>query len=649
MAVGVLLIRQHDQANAIEQALAQRDQPVFRQPVIESQPLPVSDEQLQHASQHYDGIVVVSPAAARFFDEQLQRVSKPWPTGPYYCVGAGTADTLVPLCHQAVTYPGPHHTGEALLALPALQNIEQQRWLFITGADGRPLIAETLRERGAELTQLDVYERKPLTLDLAASGASWPEEVGIIVVTSQEQLELFWQALPEDMVKWARNCQWVVSSPRLQASCEEFDIASDNIIVAQNASSDALLRVIPNQSETTMSKPEAPKAEPHQSDSTKPAAEKSTKNATPVRKKSSGGRWLTGFIIFLLVISVAILGAGGYWVWQQQQALQKETSAQLDELAQRVTQSTQAYEELEQSVFADMESQINRRFERLQEERSQDARRAREQAREERAAMQDDMDEHRQQLEEVRNQLDTSNLRLSQDMYVVEARDLVVAAGRKLWFEFDKDSALQLLQRAAEVLDRTEQSHLIPIRQQIANDIEVIENIEDVDVESLALQLSALRTQVRELPMDRERLSADPQNEDSAEQVSSNFSDWRSNLAKAWTSFTDDFVRVQRTEELPEMQLGAEQRYLLRTQIDLQLQIAQQAMLQHQQINFEQAVEQAIEWIETYYDVNASQVQQALTQLRNLREQNLEPDFPTRLLSEAMLTEAVEELLGETD
>ncbi|MGX5914919.1 uroporphyrinogen-III C-methyltransferase [Aliidiomarina sp. Khilg15.8] len=651
MTAGVLLIRQHDQANAIEQALAQREQPVFRQPVIESQSLALSDEQLAQASQPYDGIVVVSPAAARFFDEQLRAADKAWPVGSYYCVGAGTAETLVPLCHQAVTYPAPQHTGEALLALPALQDVDQQRWLFVTGAEGRPLIADTLRKRGADLTQLEVYQRQPLDLDLTTDGAQWAEQVGIIVVTSQEQLKLFWQALPDNLSAWARGCQWVVSSPRLQSACEQFDIPGDRIIVAQNASTDALLRVIPRESEIPMSKPEnktASPSEPEQTAATKAGANKKITPA-PKRAKGGGGRWLSGLIIFLLVISVAILAAGGYWVWQQQQVIQQQTNTQLEELSQRITESTRAYEELEQSVFADMEAQMNRRFDRLRDERTQEARQAREESRRERAAMQNDMNEYRQQLEEVRNQLDTSNLRLSQDMYVVEARDLVVAAGRRLWFDFDKASAIQLLQRAAEVLDRTQQSHLIPIRQQLANDIELLQGIDDIDVEGLALQLSALRTQVRDLPMDRQRLSADTTSEEAEGDVSSSFADWRSNLAKAWQSFTDDFVRVQRTEELPQMQLGAEQRYLLRTQIDLQLQIAQQAMLQHQQINFEQALEQAIEWIEAYYDTDTTATQQSLSQLRNLSEQTLEPDFPTRLLSEAMLNDAVDELLGEND
>ncbi|RUO23833.1 hypothetical protein CWE09_11810 [Aliidiomarina minuta] len=635
MTNGVLLIRQHDQANPLEKALAERDQPVFRQAVIESEMIQLPQKELSELTeQSWDGIIVVSPAAVEFFHQQLQKHDFKWPQGNYYSVGSGTAERLVTHTHQPVTYPAPNHTGEDLLKLPDLHQIKGQDWLFVTGADGRPLIAETLSERGAKLTSIEVYKRIPLHPDLSENSRLWQEQVATIVVTSKEQLELFWQDLPDSAKNWAQNCNWVISSERLQKAVTDLGINKQRLIVAQNATTDALLKAIPTQSEKVMSKPTEQKS---------PATK---------QRKTKKTSWLTSFIILLLLLSVATLGVGGYWLWLQQQEIKRTSVEQMEELNQRLVQTTRAQEELEQSLFDDIESQMNQRFDALREQRNAEAAEAREEAARERQAMFNELESNREEIEQIKSHLDTANLRLSQDLYVIEARDLVVAAGRKLWFDYDRNGAVQLLQHAKRVLEQSRQSHLIPIRQQLENDIELLNGLPEVDVEGLALRLSALRQQVRELPPQREQLESKPLNNGNGngnDEVSSSFADWRSNLNAAWQSFSEDFIRVQRTEEMPEMQLGAEQRSLLKTQLDLQLQIAQQALLQRQAVNFEQAMDQAIDWINSYYDTESTQVRHVLDALTQLREQNIEPEFPTRLLSEAMLNDAVDELLGESD
>lgn len=631
MTNGVLLIRQHDQANPLEKALAERDQPVFRQAVIESEMLQLQQEELSKLTESsWDGIIVVSPAAVEFFHQQLEKHDLKWPKGGYYCVGSGTAERLIAHARQAVTYPAPTHTGEDLLKLTDLQNIKDQNWLFVTGADGRPLISKTLVERGAQLRSIEVYKRIPLHPDLTENSKLWQAQVATIVVTSKEQLELFWQDLPDSAKDWARSSNWVISSNRLKKAVAELGVTEKRLIVAQNATTEALLKAIPEQGEKRMSKPEE-----HKSPAT-------------TERKATKTSWLTSFIILLLLLSVAILGAGGYWLWTQQQELKRARVEQVEQLNERLARTTRAQEELEQTLFNDIESQMNQRFDALREQRNSEAAEAREEAARERQAMYDEMQSNRDDISEIQSHLDTANLRLSQDLYVIEARDLVVAAGRKLWFDYDRNGAVQLLQHAKRVLEQSRQSHLIPLRQQLENDIELLNGLPEVDVEGLALRLSALRQQVRELPIQREQLDTRQVNNDE-NKVSSSFADWRSNLNAAWESFSEDFIRVQRTEEMPEMQLGAEQRSILKTQLDLQLQIAQQALLQRQAVNFEQAMDQAIDWIDSYYDAESAQVRHVLDALTQLREQNIEPEFPTRLLSEAMLNDAVEELLGESD
>ncbi|MCC5879911.1 MAG: uroporphyrinogen-III synthase [Idiomarina sp.] len=659
MRTGVLLIRPHDQANHLEQALAEQGMRVFRQAVIETQSVTLSDNDWQRLAQTFDGVVVVSPAAATYFDEQLKAKQQSWPAAAYYCVGSGTAERLVPLCGQAATYPAPQHTAEALLQLHPLQQLDNQRWLLITGGGGRPLIADTLRERGAELDILEVYQRQPLHPDLHGPLSDWTEQVQVIVVTSEQQITLFFEGLKDipGATQWLEQCDWVVSSERLQSILAGHDIAKSNIHIAQNATHEALLHTIkqlePSQSaatqaETSTKQPGASneqdksaaipeRSTPDEQPSTPPQAEKKTMTSSSKRSP------FTTFLTFILLLCVLILGAGGYWVWAQQEDFRQQTNAQFAELNQRIEQSNRSQQALEGNVMESLESQLNQRLSQLQEERSRQARQDREAADEERQAMREAFEQQTADLERLKSEVDTANLRVSEDLYLVEARDLVLAAGRKLWLDYDRRSAIQLLERAERLLADANRSHLLPIRQQLRNDIELLEGTEDQDLDALAMRISTQRRQIRNLPLLEQEYGVDGEPVD--EEISSDFSEWRANLSKAWASFTDDFIRIQRTDELPALQIGQEQRSLLISQLELQLQLAQQALMQRQTVSYRESLLQSAEWIDAYFDTDNQAVQRTLQELEALSEYDLDPSYPTRLLSEAMLRDAVDELL----
>lgn len=652
MRPGVLLVRPHDQANPLEQALAEQGFSVFRQAVIETQRLDIGKEQWQQLKPQYDGIVVVSPAAAQYFNEHLADQQKPWPQGPYYCVGSGTAERLVPLSGQAATYPAPAHTADALMELPLLQRVENQQWLLITGSEGRPFIADTLRQRGARLHVFEAYERKPLRPDLHGPFSEWSEHVQIIVVTSQQQIALFHDALQSipGAQAWLHECTWVVSSDRLKNSLAEYNIDSDHIVVAVNATRPALLKAVGKASQRAANPKESVAPAPSDKSKEKPmqqdtpeTKQEHTKPADKRKSTARTGRSLTAFLTVILLLCVITLAAGGYWVWAQQEEYRQQTSAQIAELSERIAAADRAQEQFYGEASEQLNEQLNERFSQLQRQREQEAAELREASAQERRAMREEFEQQTNELERLKSDIDMANLRVSEDLYLIEARDLVLAAGRKLWLDFDRRTAVQLLQRAERLLADAEHSHLIPIRQQLHNDIEMLEGIEELDLESLAMRVSALRRQIRQLPSEPQSFGRDRASDDTA--ISSDFSEWRANLAKAWANFTDDFIKVQRSEELPPLQIGQEQRALLASQLELQLQIAQQALMQRQTINYQEALQQAAEWIDAYYDGDQQLVKRTLEELEKLAAHDLDPSYPTRLLSEAMLRDAVDELL----
>ena len=119
-------------------------------PLLEIQPNQTADL----TASHYDGAIFVSSNAVHHFYQQHSPSLK-----QLVAVGEHTASSIADYSRDQVIYP-QQMNAEGLLALPELDSIAQQHWLVVKGIGGRPIIAETLRQRGAIVTELEVYRRK---------------------------------------------------------------------------------------------------------------------------------------------------------------------------------------------------------------------------------------------------------------------------------------------------------------------------------------------------------------------------------------------------------------------------------------------------------------------------------------------------------
>lgn len=136
-----------------------------------------------------------------------------------------------------------HHTpsiadSEHLLKLDILQKIKNQSILLIQGQGGRPLIADTLRLRGAHLISLAVYRRELPALKQEYIDSIWQDDaVDIILFTSQESMQNLFTLFADAGRAWIQNKPCLVISERLAEaasilgiqtiiSCRHDDIAS---------------------------------------------------------------------------------------------------------------------------------------------------------------------------------------------------------------------------------------------------------------------------------------------------------------------------------------------------------------------------------------------------------------------------------------
>ncbi len=126
-------------------------------PLIAVSPLAVELSETLELEQ-FNGAIFISGNAVKHFYSRFHQTQFN-PDIELFAVGISTARQITLASGREACFP-ENTNSEHLLSLSALQNIKSQNWLIIKGSGGRKLIYDTLCERGATVTELDVYQRK---------------------------------------------------------------------------------------------------------------------------------------------------------------------------------------------------------------------------------------------------------------------------------------------------------------------------------------------------------------------------------------------------------------------------------------------------------------------------------------------------------
>jgi uroporphyrinogen-III synthase len=169
------------------------------------------------------------------------------PDGAVAAVGPSTAAALESAGRVVDIVPAKGFDSESLLAEPAMNDVANKTVRIVRGNGGRELLADTLRERGANVEYLTVYERRLpeySQADLDDLARRWDAgEIDVVTIMSLESLRNLLSLLPESCVAALGDTPLVTPAERVLKEAQE-RLPDATVILATSPAADDMVRAI---------------------------------------------------------------------------------------------------------------------------------------------------------------------------------------------------------------------------------------------------------------------------------------------------------------------------------------------------------------------------------------------------------------------
>ncbi len=241
----ILVTRPEHQAGALCGQIEQQGGVAVKFPVLEIVGNKLSDSDhacLKHLQQ-FDWVIFTSSNAVNFVrcanDGKMPDLNEI----NVAAIGRATADTLAKNGVSVDLLPDRGFNSEMLLAAPELHRVKGRSCLIVRGRGGRELLGDSLRERGAKVRYLEVYQRiKPVVDEQPVVGMLLEHQLDVITVTSAEALYNLVDLLGKDIKSTLLLMPLVVISDRIKKIAEQ--IGFNTIAVSAKPSDTEIVNTV---------------------------------------------------------------------------------------------------------------------------------------------------------------------------------------------------------------------------------------------------------------------------------------------------------------------------------------------------------------------------------------------------------------------
>jgi uncharacterized protein HemX len=348
----------------------------------------------------------------------------------------------------------------------------------------------------------------------------------------------------------------------------------------------------------------APSSEPAQE------PEPATESKTDPAPRRSGGNAVGWLALLISVLALAAIGYTVYNEWRTQERLELSSGnieASLTSLSRRIDETSEsvAATAAQRAALEAVDAGASDEIDALQLKLA-------------------DLDDRMQLLNSLPVRIANTEAALAtlqgvsagaRDTWLLgEAEYYMQLANAQLQLAGNPELAALALGMADERVAQLANPALTNIRIALADEIAALAGMQIPDVEGITLQLASLARVVETLPLRPvERI------EDDAETAPD---ETMGRLDRAWTSIksaTSGLIRHRTIDEQVMPLISPDAEYFLRTNLALQMQTARLALLRGERPVYQQSLGDAARWLETYFDVNSSQVVAALATIEELQ------------------------------
>lgn len=259
-----------------------------------------------------------------------------------------------------------------------------------------------------------------------------------------------------------------------------------------------------------------------------------------------------------------------------------------------------------------------------------------------------------QRLQAQHKRLQSLSTTSREDWLLAEAEYLLRLANQRVLIERSPRSADGLLTEADEILKNLDDPDLFPLRQAIANDLAQLRLVEQVDHEGIYFALKALIEQVDKLslrPTRQQLMGVNKQEtvaqelEPETQEVPVEKSLWKK-IADATVetfAFMSGFIKYTDHSERPPPLLPPDSASYLQQNLRFKIERAQLALLREEQSIYESSLNEALEWLRTWYPKSTS-TEAYINQLDALRQKQIVQQLPDITYSLELLHDYIETL-----
>ena len=356
-------------------------------------------------------------------------------------------------------------------------------------------------------------------------------------------------------------------------------------------------------------------------DTVKPSQTETLSNLTPsttedvakatVVVQKSGGK---GLSVFAILLSLAALGGAGYnWYDANIQGKLDEASvavsvAEIGGQVARIGDSVSSLQTQQNNVVT--QEQLVTRF--LETNSATDLRFR-------------DIKQSQQLLSDSLTNI-SGELERGVDQFVVdEVSQLLKLANNTVLFTGNVGSASNALKLADLQLKELADPRYSVVRKKINEEIAALDGVEQVDIESVSVQLKSLSDRIPSLKLENDTPTVG--DADIALEVDEQAVGLKA-TAKKMLNDLIELVQIQKIDKAPKPLLAPEQRYFLDQNIQLKLAKAELSLVQNRALMYGASLDEAAVILNDYFDTNNVAVRDAQSKLLELKKIKLGQDLP---------------------